>query len=195
MPGIPPHAGPQLMVAACVLLPIGSPALAQSPDSTPRPGRNRAAYERLAFLEGTWTREPGAFYASGPDETPYTERCAWLAGGRRHMVCHGSFGAGAAAKATIGITSYRPADSTYVYYAAFPSGGTLEYEGRAEADGWLYTLQPNPLIPGGTRLRTRLTRVGDDVLRFVEEASTDGGPWQVTEDYRHRRVADNGRDS
>ena len=48
-------------------------------------------------------------------------------------------------------------------------------------------LQPNPSTPTNLRLRTIITPESD-ALHFVEEASEDGGGWEVTEDYRHRRI-------
>ena len=38
-------------------------------------------HERLAVLEGTW------WVAELPAERGFRERCAWLEGARRHMVC------------------------------------------------------------------------------------------------------------
>jgi hypothetical protein len=87
----------------------------------------------------------------------------------------------------IQILSYREADSMDITRFAFPGGATLEYHGRIEGDRWVMHLQPGPNWPANQLLRTIITAVPGG-LRYVEEHSVDGGPWTLTEDYRHRRV-------
>ena len=86
----------------------------------------------------------------------------------------------------IQVLSYRDADSSYVAHFAFPGGAAFTYNGRIEGERWVMNLQPSPLFPANLRLRTIVT-VEADGLRFVEEASEDGGAWRKTEDYRYRR--------
>lgn len=120
-------------------------------------------HERMTLFEGTWSR--------------------------RHMVCRAwrEETKGAPRREAIQILSYREADSTYIARFAFPGGATLEYHGRIEGDRWVMNLQPGPNWPANQRLRTIITAVPGG-LRYVEEHSVDGGPWTITEDYRHRRV-------
>jgi hypothetical protein len=92
-----------------------------------------------------------------------------------------------ARREAINIMSFRGRDSTYIAHFAFPDGATLTYHGRIEGERWVMDLQPSPLIPSKVRLRTIITP-GPDELRFVEEASEEGGAWRITEDYRYRRV-------
>jgi hypothetical protein len=144
----------------------------------------------MTLFEGTWSQEPGGYFKSG-GTTPagHEETCGWLPGGRRHMVCRAwrEETKGAPRREAIQILSYREADSTYIARFAFPGGATLEYHGRIEGDRWVMNLQPGPNWPANQRLRTIITAVPGG-LRYVEEHSVDGGPWTITEDYRHRRV-------
>jgi hypothetical protein len=149
-----------------------------------------APHERMTFFEGTWTTDGQPDAANHtPAPAAYEETCAWLSGGRRHMVCHSwaERTPGAPRRETLYVLSYRGSDSTYVAHFAFPGGSTLTYHGRPEGDRWIMNLQPTPLVPANNRLRTIITAVPQG-LRFMEESSVDGGPWKVTEDYRHRRL-------
>jgi hypothetical protein len=170
---------------------IGSPASAQQLPSRPgAPDAVSAAHERMAVFEGRWVAEPGAYFASGVRQ-PFreVEACAWLGGGRRHMVCRKLTepSAGAPQRETISVMSYRASDSTYVIHFAFPGGSTLDYEGRSEGDRWVMNLLRSELLPPNQRLRTVITTAPTG-LRFVEEQSIDGGPWTIGEDYRYRRA-------
>jgi hypothetical protein len=154
------------------------------------PATPSAPHERMTFFEGTWSMEPGGYFKSGAaPQTAHEETCAWLAGGRRHMVCRSwRAGADSTKRESIYILSYRDADSTYVSHFAFAGGANLVYYGRVEGDRWVMNLQPPPRWPANERLRTIITAVPGGGLRFVEEHSVDGGPWTITEDYRYRRV-------
>jgi len=180
-----------LALLACFLL--AAEAAAQDSTRTRRrrdPGEPSPPHERMAVFEGTWTTAPGAWYESGPaPAVEMEETCGWLAGGRRHMVCRRWTQAEGSdvRREAIQVLSYRDGDSSYVAHFAFPSGATLTYNGRIEGERWVMNLQPSPLFPASLRLRTIVT-VEADGLRFVEEASEDGGAWRKTEDYRYRRV-------
>ena len=116
------------------------------------------------------------------------ESCEWLAGGRRQMVCmQTSKSADGISQESMYILSYGERDSTYVAYFAIPGGENVVFHGTPGEDGWVMELQPTPLVPKGLRLRTTITRTAGG-LRFVDERSMDGGPWQVAEDYQHRRI-------
>ena len=181
-------------VFAPAILALSLTTPAEGQDSI-RPARRNPAdpsapHERMAVFEGTWTMAPGAYFESGPQPAGQGEEtCAWLPGGRRHMVCRrwtqreGSD----VRREAINVMSYRGRDSTYIAHFAFPDGQTLTYHGRIEGERWVMNLQPTPLFPATLRLRTIITSEPDG-LRFVEEASEDGGAWRVTEDYRYRRV-------
>lgn len=135
-------------------------------------------HERLAFFEGTWTDSlrPG-----------YRETCSWLAPRRRVLACRAGWMAGEDSVEAMAIYSYDRRDSTYVYYGAFPNG-TFHLVGRPDRDGWRFEpvgqIDERPL-----QLRYHLTPVAGGV-RYVEEASENGAPWRVTEDYVLLRVPD-----
>jgi hypothetical protein len=146
-----------------------------------------APHERLTVFEGTWEHDDGAKPADRARQTA-RETCEWLMGGRRHMICRYRYqNPEGVNRERTHILSYRVEDSTYVAYFAFPSGDNLLYHGRVEGDRWIMEMQPTPLLPKNKRFREIITPT-ENGLRFVEEVSTDGGPWRVTEDYRMRRI-------
>lgn len=155
---------PVALALALALVPAAAAA-----QNRPRP------HERLAFFEGTWTDSARA---------GYRETCSWLAPERRVLACHAGWNAGDRRVEALAVYSYERRDSTYVYYGAFPNG-TFHLVGRPDGDGWRFEpagqTDEHPL-----RLRYHLTPV-DGGIRHVEEASENGGPWRVTEDYTLRR--------
>ena len=171
---------------------LSSPAAAQ--DSRPRrsadPAMPNPAHERMKLFEGTWVPVPDAYLKSGARPSPTSqETCAWLSGGRRHMVCRTTYTVEgySVPRESMYVLSYREADSTYIAHFAFAGGDNLVYHGRLEGERWVLNLQPTPLLPANKRLREIITVVPEG-LRYVEEQSVDGGPWTVTEDYRRRRI-------
>lgn len=178
-------------VTLAVAVSFTTAAVAQDSAARPRrdPAEPSAAHERMAVFEGTWTLAPdGASESGTTPPAKHEETCAWLAGGRRHMVCRSSTeAANGVRREAIQVMSYRGRDSTYVSHLAFPGGAALTYHGRIEGARWIMNLEPNPSTPANLRIRTIITPE-PDALHFVEEASENGGAWQVTEDYRHRRV-------
>jgi hypothetical protein len=186
---------PSGLIAASVMLFVYlvSPggAAQTSPPARPDPSVVSALHEKMTFFEGTWSPEPDSSVKSGAT-TPAQgeETCAWLPGGRRHMVCRSwSQRPGETIRRErIQILSYQAHNNTYLAHFAFPNGDTVTYVGRVDGDRWVMEMQPSPLLPSNHRFREIITKVGNS-LRFVEERSVDGGPWSVTEDYyRYRRV-------
>jgi hypothetical protein len=172
-----------------ILVPAALPGQS-APRARPGPETPLPPYERMTAFEGTWTMEPGAAFQSGAT-TPAAneENCAFMPGGRRHMVCRtwSERTPGGPRSERMYILSYRDRDSVYVAHHAFAGGATLTYHGRIEGDRWVMNLQPTPFWPANERLRTIITLVPDG-MRYVEEHSVDGGPWKVTEDYRYRKL-------
>jgi hypothetical protein len=168
--------------------PAPTPAARPASDQAKGPSSPSAPHERLAFFEGRWEFETAATPEVIAKRRGRRETCEWLAGGRRHMVCTQiSRAADGTAQESIYILSYRERDSTYLAYFAIPGGENVVFHGTPSDDGWVMDLQPTPLVPAGMRLRTTITRTATG-LRFVDESSMDGAPWQVTEDYQHRRM-------
>ena len=172
---------PMMVPGAVVLLLTSaqhSYAQAGQDPITPRP-----AHERLAVFEGSWQ-------AAGSGGS--TETCAWLEGGRRHMICQARRTSPTRAVEQRTIFSYRGRDSTYIATAFLATGQVWTYHGRPDGDKWVFDLQADrPNIP--QRLRMVIT-VARDTIHFIEESSENGGPWSVTEDYRHVRMPARGRD-
>ena len=161
---------------------------ATSSAATKGPSTPSAPHERLAFFEGRWEFETATTPEVIARRSGRRETCEWLAGGRRHIVClQASKSADGVAQESMYIVSYRESDSTYIAYFAIPGGQNVVYQGTPKEDGWVMELRPTPLVPDGLRIRTTVTRT-EDGLRFVDERSTNGAPWQITEDYRNRRI-------
>lgn len=151
---------------------LASAAFIGAPQS-PRP------VERLSVFEGTWTRE-----GPTPGDT-LRETCAWLAGGRRHLVCDTEARRPTGPARMLRIHSYQ--NGSYVVYVAMGDGPAWTYTGGPESDGrWVLNLQSNR-SDNPQRLRIVITPAADRI-RFVEESSTNGGPWRTTEDYTNVRV-------
>ena len=179
--------------SAMLLVHLASPggAVQTTTPTRPDPSVASAPHEKMAFFEGTWSAEPDpAIKGNASTAAQAEEVCAWLPGGRRHMVCRSwSQQPGETTRRErVQILSYQAHNDTYLAHFAFPNGDTVTYVGRADGDRWVMDMQPSPLLPSNHRFREIITKVGNS-LRFVEERSVDGGPWSVTEDYyRHRRL-------
>jgi hypothetical protein len=181
-----------LVAASAIFVSLVAPGTRaqNSSPARPDPSQVSAQHEKMTFFEGTWTVEPEAEVTGETTSPPkHEETCAWLSGGRRHMICRGwrQRPGETVKRETIQILSYQPHNGTYLAHFAFPNGDTVTYVGRAEANRWVMDMQPSPVLPANERFREIITKVGDG-LRFVEERSVDGGPWSITEDYRYRRV-------
>lgn len=137
----------------------------------PRPG-----FERLSVFEGTWRN---------PAEARGEESCGWQAGARRHMICRARIETASGVREQTSIFSYRNRDSTYVVNVLIASGQLFTYMGRVDGDRWVLDLQGSP---GSTQRLRMVVTPEPESIRFVEESSENGGPWQVTEDFTHVRV-------
>jgi hypothetical protein len=80
------------------------------------------------------------------------------------------------------------ADSTYLLTVLLANGQVWRYEGRPDADRWMFELVSSR--SGSTRLRQVLIPTGD-TIEFLEEVSENGGPWRLSdpsEDFTYVRV-------
>ena len=103
------------------------------------------------------------------------------------MICRRVTESSLGAREQMMIYSYRRSDSAYTVTVLLTGGQVWSYAGRPEGDRWLFYLNTSP--DGAQRLR-QVIIAGADTLRFVEEASENGGPWRLTdpsEDYRYVR--------
>ena len=181
-----------LLASALTWLPCVAPAAAVPQDSASTAAKGPASpsppHERMAFFEGTWELEPGGKPASIAKEAGRRETCSWLAGARRHIVCRTFRESATGPRESMYVLSYNEHDARYTAWFAFPGGQTLLYHGTLEGDRWIMELQPPSGTRAGLRLRTVITPT-ESGIRFVEEASRDGGPWEISEDYRYKRIA------
>jgi len=132
--------------------------LSAAPLQGTAPRTARPAHERLAVLEGTWTKE------NLPAGESFRDTCAWLPEGRRHMICVQRAESPRGASEQMAIFSYRGADSTYLLTVLLANGQVWRYEGRPDADRWIFELVSSQ--PGSPRIRQILIPAGD-TIRFL----------------------------
>ena len=174
---------PLLAVALCAM---ANTLHAQAAGATrpTSPASPSAPHEHLSFFEGFWTVE------ELPAERAFRERCAWLEGGRRHIVCRSrSKSASGEWREGLSMFSYRPTDSTYAYYGLRPSGTTQQLVGRVTSDGaaWEFTGDETRL-DGRLRTLVRIARLPNGRFRFVEQTARGDSPF-TTADTIHYRPA------
>jgi hypothetical protein len=134
-------------------------------------------------FEGTWIESGSSTDRASRDS------CAWLAGGRRHMICRRVTDFASGPREQMMIYSYRRSDSTYPVTVLLAGGQVWNYAGRPEGDRWVFNLV-SARSDGAQRLR-QVIAVGADSLHFLEQVSENGGPWRLTdasEDYRYVRA-------
>ena len=153
------------LVAAALAFATTLRAQAAPPASSP--ATPSPPHERLTFFEGEWTID------ELPPARAFRERCAWMDGGRRHMVCRSrSMSASGAWREGLSMFSFRPADSTYVYYGLRSGGATQQLVGGPSTDGegWDFRGEEGT---GPARVRTlvRIFRLPEGRFRFIEQTA------------------------
>jgi hypothetical protein len=166
---------------------IGAPgallAQATAPGAAPSgPASVSPPHERLAFFEGLWTVE------EVPPAREFRERCAWMEGGRRHMICRSrSRNAAGVWREGLSMFSYRPADSAYVYYGLRSSGAAQMLTGRVDAPGeyWEFRGEEGQ---GAARERTlvRIAKLAGGRFRFVEQVARGDAPFASADTVHYR---------
>lgn len=149
----------------------------------PTPDVPLPEYEALGFFEGTWT------IAELPPEQEFRETCAWLPGGRRHMVCRSQFRtANGALREGLSLFSYDPTAGTYVYYGLRPSGAVETNRGTFDGERWIFTGEDRH---GEAIRRRRVTihRAEGGGYHFLEEAAEGDASWRVVEECRFLTAA------
>lgn len=166
------------------ILCAGASLGAQSTPVPAPPSTVSAAHEPLSFFEGLWTVE------EVPAARELRERCEWMEGGRRHMICRSrSRSAAGDWREGLSMFSYRDADSSYVYYGLRPGGGTQQLVGKLTigAKTWEFAGEEGT---GASRVRTRvrINRLPAGRFRFIEQTATTDAPF-TTADTIHYRPA------
>jgi hypothetical protein len=165
--------------ATALLLACGAPRAAAQPPAAQSPAPARPVppdvpstpHERLTFFEGAWT------VADLPPERRYRETCAWMEGGRRHMICRTrSLAQSGQWRESISMFSYRAADSTYLYYGLRSGGAVEALLGRPTADGWQFS-GDRGVGPGRQRVEVTIARLAAGRFRLVERVADGDGPF------------------
>ena len=174
------------LVVALVAAAVASSAVAQSPpvgqpgaQRPPSPETPSSPHERLTFFEGTWTTD------DSPPERRSRETCAWMEGGRRHMICRTRWLTPAGTwREGMSMFSWDPSDSLYRYYGLRTSGMVEQHRGRATENGWEFFSEKGT-GPARTRTRVVITRLKPGEFRLVEQTATGDGPWQLAAEVRY----------
>jgi hypothetical protein len=139
-------------------------------------------HERLAFFEGIWTVE------EVPAARELRERCAWMEGERRHMVCRSRYKSGLGEwRESLSMFSFRSADSSYIYYGLRPSGATQALVGRPTADGegWEFRGEEGA-GPARERTLVRITRLHGGRFQFIEQTARGDAPFAAADTVHYR---------
>ena len=128
-----------LAVVAMLAVAVAGVTLAQGPSGPPKPGPE---HQKLAFFVGKWNTggesKPSAFGPGGK----YTanETCEWFNGGFA-VVCHSSGKFGEQAIKGLTVTSYDPAEKTYVFFETNSVGENVFARGTLDGDTWTWNNQ------------------------------------------------------
>jgi hypothetical protein len=157
---------------------ITSCAYAQPASSPTSPSE---AHERLAFFEGTWTT------SNSTPEDDLRETCAWLAGGRRHMVCRSRWRTEGGHREGLSIFSYDSAAREYRYHGFRSGGAVVTQKAERQPNGWLFTSDQGA---GADRVQSRVTieRTAEDRFSFQSESARGADPWQVGVKFEYVRI-------
>ena len=162
-----------VLAVACTLATSSACATVHAqaaPPDAPTP-----AHERLTFFEGTWTVK------EVPPERRYRETCAFMEGGRRHMVCRTrSIAASGRLRESMSIFSYDPTDSTYLYYGLRSGGAVETLRGRPSEGGWRFSGERGE-GPARVRVLVTISRVPGGQFRLVEQTAAGDAPFGAGE--------------
>ncbi len=149
--------------------PSGSPALPSEP------------HEALAFFEGHWTT------SDSTPEDDFKETCAWLAEGRRHMVCRATWKARTGRREGLSIFSHDPETGEYLYHGFRAGGAVVTHKGQRLPEGWSFTSARGT---GPDRVQTRVTieRTTPDRFSFMSETARGDDAWSVGARFDYVRV-------
>lgn len=138
-------------------------------------------HEALAFFEGTWTTSD----AVPGDE--FRETCAWLAEGRRHMLCRSRWRTVAGHREGLSIFSYNQASGEYLYHGFRPGGAVATHKGERLPKGWLFTSDRGA---GDDRVQTRITieKTAEGRFSFVSETAKGSKAWQITPKFEYIQI-------
>jgi hypothetical protein len=154
-------------------------ALSQPSSSPTTPSE---PHEALAFFEGTWTT------SDSKPEDDFKEICAWLAEGRRHMVCRSRWKSEVGRREGLSIFSYDPSFNEYRYHGFRAGGAVVTHKGQRLPQGWLFTSDRGS---GDDRIQSRVTieRTAKDRFSFLSESAKGEKSWSVGAKFEYVRIA------
>lgn len=155
-------------------------ATAQSA-AVPRPLDHSPPHERLGFFEGSWTT------ADATPEEGFLEVCAWLAEGRRHMVCKSRWNTSSGPREGLSVFSYDSANEEYVYNGFRAGGSHVIQRGSEQGGRWQFRSERGN---GADRLRSRVTiEPNDRGFTLLSETSKGDEPFRAGAKVEYLRLA------
>jgi hypothetical protein len=144
------------------------------------PSARSEPHEALAFYEGTWTPQ-------GKKLGRYRESCAWLTGGRRHVVCTARADTANGPVESLGVYSYDPTRGEYLYHGFGSRGAVSTERGQRISNGFRFVSESGV---GADRVRTRftITEGAPGRVNTVNEVAKADGPWVVEEELEYLRT-------
>jgi hypothetical protein len=134
--------------------------------------------EALSFLEGTWTVEGR--------EAAFTETCSWFHA-KSHLVCDSESRRPPKTSRGVSVFSYAEEKKRFLYYHYGSSGVAVAMDVFLR-DGKLYATAERENGADLTREQVTVTPRPDGSFDFVEEISTNAGPWTVSTRVHYVRV-------
>jgi hypothetical protein len=150
--------------------------------STLRPDAANAAEnprELLSMIAGDWTVEGR--------EDSFRETCEWFHN-RSHLVCTSESRRPAGTSRGVSVFSYSEAKGRFLYYHYGSSGVAVAMDAFLR-DGSLFATAERQAGTDLLREQVRMTPRADGTFDFVEEVSTNGGPWKTTTQVHYIRRA------
>lgn len=172
---------PCFVSAAWLLGMPGTLAFAKSSSAPKAPGSPSAAHERLGFFEGTWVP------VGVPPNENFVETCAWLPGGRRHMVCRSRWTSPAGPVEGMSVLSYSVEDAACQHHGIRSVGRVVSKRGT-EDNGVLRFVGEQGAGATLTRVRVTIKATDDGKASLVRETAPADGPWKAAPELRTMRV-------
>lgn len=167
-----------------LMLSIACNAHSASAQAAPasKPSDPSAPHERLGFFEGKWTT------ADSTAEDGFREECAWLAEGRRHMVCRSRWNTASGPREGLSIFSYDSAAGEYVYNGFRAGGAHVTQRGREQNGRWLFHSERGH---GADRVRQRVSIEPNAAggFDFLSESAKGDEPWKEGARVVYKRLA------
>lgn len=147
-----------------------TPAMAQAPDEAALLAEQKAALDKLAFMDGVWRGEATTLTPSGEQRVTQTERIGpFLDGTLKYIEGRGFRADGTVGFHAAAVISYNPQSKAYEF-RSHAQGRAGTFELRPTANGYVWE------IPAGPATIRYTATVEGDAWREVGDRIVDGQP-------------------